>query len=112
MAQAYTTCTIGTNEWMNGDQGRRAEQSWLFPNELPARNLAVDNDTRLLRITSQRTGGSVAGREVGDTHTGCPSENHYFTKCSRALTSQPEVNIKLKPEEVCGGILLLISHVT
>ena len=26
---------IGTNEWMNGDQGRRAEQSWLFPNELP-----------------------------------------------------------------------------
>ena len=78
MAQAYTTYTVGTNEWMNGDQGRRAEQSWLFPNELPARNLAVDNDTRLLRITSQRIGGSVAGREVGDTHTGCPSDNYYF----------------------------------
>ena len=94
MAQAYTTCTIGTNEWMNGDQGRRAEQSWLFPNELPARNLAVDNDTRLLRITSQRIGGSVAGREVGDTHTGCPSKNYYFTYCSSALTRQPEVYIK------------------
>ena len=96
MAQAYTTCTIGTNEWMNGDQGRRAEQSWLFPNELPARNLAVDNDTRLLRITSQRIGGSVAGREVGDTHTqGVHQRIIISHNVAAHLTSQPEVNIQL-----------------